>query len=123
MGHGDGLVKNDVGYRILKKILRNKVSQKLYSWLHPDLGIWLASSTSKTSRGYTEKKNYGEGDGLFETAKEKIDEGYDYVLFGHSHIRIFENYKNGHYINLGTWLNKPCYGKFSGDGFEIIDWK
>lgn len=122
LGHGDGLVKNDLGYKILKKILRSRISQKMFSLLHPDFGIWLASSTSKSSRDYTGKKNYGEIDGLFETAKEKIEEGFDYVLFGHSHIRKFEKYKNGYYINLGTWLEKPCYGKFDGDKFEIIDW-
>ena len=122
LGHGDGLVKNDLGYKILKKILRSKILQKIYSLLHPDFGIWLASSTSKSSRDYTGKKNYGEVDGLFEAAKEKINDGFDYVLFGHSHIRKFENYNNGYYINLGTWLDKPCYGKFNGIEFEIIDW-
>ena len=58
MGHGDGLIKNDVGYNILKKILRNKTLQRFYSLVHPDLGIKIASHTSKTSREYTSKKNY-----------------------------------------------------------------
>lgn len=121
MGHGDGLVKNDLGYKILKKILRNKTLQKIYSLVHPDLGIKIASATSKTSRDYTANKNYGQTDGLFETAKAKIDSGFDCVIFGHSHQRTFENYKNGCYINLGSWLDKPCYGKFF-ESFEIIDW-
>lgn len=122
MAHGDGLVKNDLGYKILKKILRNKYLQKVYSLVHPDLGIKIASSTSKTSRDYTANKNYGKVDGLFETAKLKIDSGFDIVIFGHSHIKAFEKYKSGNYINLGSWLDKPCYGKFS-ETFEIIDWK
>lgn len=123
LGHGDGLVANDTGYKILKKILRNKFIQKLYSILHPDFGIWLASFTSKTSRDYTDKKNYGEIDGLFEAAKLKIDEGFDYVIFGHSHNLNQLEYKNGTYINLGSWLDKPKIGKFSNNKFEIIDWK
>jgi UDP-2,3-diacylglucosamine hydrolase len=122
MGHGDGLVKNDVGYKILKKILRNKGLQKIYSLIHPDLGIKIASHTSKTSREYTSKKNYGTVDGLIETAKLKINEGYDYVIFGHSHERTLQKYNEGYYINLGTWLEQPCYGKFN-ESFEIIDWK
>ena len=122
MAHGDGLVKNDLGYKILKKILRNKYLQRIYSLVHPDLGIKIASSTSKTSRDYTANKNYGKVDGLFETAKLKIDSGFDFVIFGHSHVRTFEKHKNGSYINLGSWLDKPCYGKFS-ETFEIIDWK
>jgi UDP-2,3-diacylglucosamine hydrolase len=122
LGHGDGLVENDLGYKILKSILRNKIIQKLYSILHPDFGIWLASSSSKKSRDYTTEKSYGKIDGLFEAAKKKIEEGFDFVLFGHSHIRRQINYKNGEYINLGTWLSKPCYAEFDGDKIDIIDW-
>jgi UDP-2,3-diacylglucosamine hydrolase len=122
IGHGDGLVKNDTGYKILKLILRNKFLQRLYSAVHPDLGIKIASSTSKKSRGYTANKNYGTVDGLLETARSKIDSGFDYVLFGHSHQKTFEKYNNGIYVNLGSWLDNPCYGKFT-NSFEIIDWK
>ncbi len=122
IGHGDGMVKNDLGYKILKVILRNKVIQKFYSWIHPDIGVSIASSTSKSSRDYTSQKDYGEEDGLFEAAKMKIDDGYDYVLLGHLHRRCFLNYKNGVYINLGSWLDAPCYGKFENNKFEIVDW-
>jgi len=121
IGHGDGMVENDNGYRLLKMILRNKFTQWLYSLIHPDLGIALASGTSKTSRGYTAKKDYGEVDGLFEAARLKIDDGFDFVLFGHLHKRVFQEYKNGKYINLGSWLDEPCYGIFSGNKFEIIN--
>jgi UDP-2,3-diacylglucosamine hydrolase len=121
IGHGDGLVKNDMGYNILKKILRNKMLQGMYSLIHPDLGIAMASRTSKSSREYTGKKNYGETDGLFDAACRKIDEGFDYVIFGHLHSRQFENYKNGLYINLGSWLDAPCYGVFNDSKFEIVD--
>lgn len=122
IGHGDGLVKNDLGYNILKKILRNRFIQWLYGLIHPDLGVAIASRTSKSSRDYTTKKDYGEEDGLFEAARSFIDKGYDYVLFGHLHKRCFNQYKQGTYINLGSWIENPCYGKFL-DKFEIIDWK
>jgi UDP-2,3-diacylglucosamine hydrolase len=122
LAHGDGLVKNDLGYKILKKILRNKIIQRAYAIIHPDLGIALASHTSKSSRGYTSKKDYGEKDGLFEFAKEKIDEGFDYVLLGHFHQRRFKQHKNGYYINLGSWLDKPCYGIYQNNKFEIVEW-
>ncbi len=122
IGHGDGLVKNDFGYKILKAIFRNKFIQGLYSIIHPDLGINIASRTSRSSRNYTSQKSYGEGDGLFDAAKLKIDEGFDFVLFGHLHKRCFINYKHGTYINLGSWLTEPCYGAFLNDKFEIVNW-
>lgn len=120
IGHGDGLVKNDLGYNILKILLRSRFTQFLYSLIHPDLGVALASHTSKSSRDYTSKKDYGEEDGLFDAAKKKIDEGYDYVLFGHLHQKQFKEYKNGFYINLGSWISEPCYGRFE-ENFEIIE--
>lgn len=123
IAHGDGLVKNDYGYLILKKVLRNKGIQKLYSLIHPDLGVSLASRTSKQSRDYTSKKDYGEVDGLYESAKKLIDSGYDYVLFGHLHRRIYQEYNQGTYVNLGSWLTQPCYGIFKNNKFEIVDWK
>ena len=122
IAHGDGLVENDLGYKILKKILRNKTIQKIYSLIHPDFGIWLASSSSRTSRNYTAHKSYGEIDGLLKTANKIIDNGYDYVIFGHSHERKIVKHNIGEYINLGTWLDKPCYGLFKNQKFEIIDW-
>ena len=123
IGHGDGLVENDLGYLILKKILRNSFLQRMYSMIHPDIGVSVASKTSKKSRDYTTKKDYGKPDGLFETAKKKIDEGFDYVLFGHLHKRVLQNYKSGWYINLGSWLDQPCYGILQNQSFDIVNWK
>lgn len=123
IAHGDGLVVNDMGYNILKKILRNKFLQWLYSFVHPDLGIWIASGTSKKSRDYTTKKDYGEEDGLFDAAKNKLNNGFDYVIMGHLHTRHHKKMGKGEYINLGSWLNSPCYGVYSQSKFEIVDWK
>jgi UDP-2,3-diacylglucosamine hydrolase len=123
IGHGDGLVKKDVGYRILKKVIRNKFIQKMYSLLHPDFGIAFASKVSKSSREYTKRKNYGEIDGMLEAAKQKIDTGFDYVIFGHSHERAMIKHNKGFYINLGSWIDEPCYAKFDSFGFDIVDWK
>ncbi len=123
LAHGDGLVKNDRGYEILKKFFRNSLMQWMFRALHPDFGIWLGSSTSRKSRKYTDRKEYGKIDGLLETAEEKIAEGFDYVLFGHTHKRIKKQFGNSYYINLGSWLSRPCYGVFDGEEFNIIDWK
>ncbi|OGU67442.1 MAG: UDP-2,3-diacylglucosamine hydrolase [Stygiobacter sp. RIFOXYC12_FULL_38_8] len=122
IAHGDGLMAGDNGYKMLKKVLRNKFIQRVYSIIHPDLGIKIASGSSKASRDYTSTKNYGEFSGLLDTAKMLINKEYDYVVFGHSHRRTIEKIDNGMYVNLGTWLKKPCYGKFTNK-FEIIDWE
>ncbi len=121
IGHGDGLVKNDWAYKILKKIMRNKTAQFLYSLIHPDLGIKIARKASKTSRGYTSKKFYGSKDYLLEYGRRKIDEGFDFVIMGHTHNRKIVKYKRGYYVNLGSWIEQPCYGKFENGIFDLID--
>lgn len=123
LSHGDGKIYNDYGYKILKGILRNKFAQKLYRLIHPDIGIWLASGSSRKSRHYTETKDYGSHDGLKDFAFAKIEEGFDFVVMGHRHKLEFVEYKNGYYINLGTWLFKPVYGYFDGIKFEIREIK
>lgn len=119
--HGDGYVKNDRGYRVLKAVLRNKTIQFFYGLIHPDLGLWIARSTSKGSRHYTAQKDYGKVDGLVEAAEQKVKEGYDFVIFGHSHKRKFVEVAGGHYVNLGSWLDKPCYGVLENKDFTITD--
>lgn len=123
LAHGDGLVKNDYGYLMLKKVFRSKLAQNLYSLIHPNLGIKIAQGTSKTSRDYTGNKDYGEEDGLLHFAKAKIDAGSEYVILGHTHKERLENYNNGIYANLGTWLDKPLYGIYENEKFDLREWK
>ena len=118
--HGDGLAYKDFGYRILKKILRNRVSQFLYSWLHPDVGIWLAESSSSTSREYTSKKDYSKRDGLKDFAIEKIKEGFDYVVMGHRHYPHMLKDINGCYVNLGDWYKSFSYGIFRDGELKLM---
>ncbi len=113
--HGDGIAKDDSGYRILRRILRNKFNQRIFRWLHPDLGIPLARFVSGSSRKYTNQKNAlrDESD-YIDFAEQKFKEGYDYVLMGHRHNPLTHE-KEGHlYINLGDWLEKFTYARFDG---------
>lgn len=120
IAHGDGKSKNDLGYKILKLILRSSISNKLFRVIHPDIGIKIAKMSSKKSRLHSDSKDYGESDGMREFAFKKIDEGYDYVIMGHRHKAEVSKHNNGIYINLGEWLLNPTFGRFDGNNFEII---
>ena len=108
ISHGDGKTIYDGPYNVLKKILRSPVSLKLYLKLHPNTGIKLASNTSKKSRNYTQKKDYGEVEGMEDFAFKKIDEGFDYVVMGHRHLAKFIEHKLGVYVNLGEIGRASC---------------
>lgn len=119
ISHGDGKADNDTGYLILRSILRNKVANFIYRIIHPDVGIGLASGSSKKSRSYTDTKDYGENEGMVNFAKKKIDEGFDYVIMGHRHKRLELKHGKGTYYNLGEWIHEPSYGTFDGNEFRL----
>ena len=120
ISHGDGKDINDKGYLLLKKVMRNPLSLKLYLMLHPNLGIKLASGSSKESRKYSSQKHYNESDVLFKFAQSKIEEGFDYVVMGHRHKASKEIYKTGIYLNIGEWIKKPTFAVFDGKDINHI---
>ncbi len=123
IGHGDGLAKNDTGYLILRRLLRNRFAIMLYSLLHPRISFGIARRVSKTSRDYTGAKDYGEGDGMKEFAARQIARGYDYVLLGHRHVPAYEPMGKGVYVNLGDWMTHFTYAVFNGSELKLCSWK
>jgi UDP-2,3-diacylglucosamine hydrolase len=116
--HGDGLLKKDIGYKILKKILRNRFNIALFSLIHPDLAGLIARWSSRTSRRYTSSKKYEDADmTLF--AGEKISEGFDFVIMGHNHIPSCSPCGGGYYVNLGDWITENTYAVFDGNKIEL----
>jgi UDP-2,3-diacylglucosamine hydrolase len=103
--HGDGLIRADAGYRLLKKILRNRLNQKLYKILPPQLGIGLASFFSGTSRklgqGFWTEAVIAE---YRAHAREYLDKGNDIVFFAHSHKAELSRWGDKYYCNTGAWM-------------------
>lgn len=121
--HGDGLAKNDTGYKLIKPVLRNKINIKLYRWLHPDIGMKLARGSSRSSREYTSNKHYGEEEGMMECARQHIQQGVDIVMMGHRHKPSILPIDHGTYVNLGDWITYNTYAELV-DGilrFKIWD--
>jgi UDP-2,3-diacylglucosamine hydrolase len=119
--HGDGLLKNDTGYRILKRVLRNRTNIFLFSLVHPDLAAMIARWSSQKSRQYTSKREF-EGDDMSKFAQQKISEGYDYVIMGHNHVSCRRNIGSGVYVNLGDWISERTYAVFDGTSLELKKW-
>jgi UDP-2,3-diacylglucosamine hydrolase len=106
MYHGDGLIKSDVGYRILKKILRNRFNQKVYKMLiHPDFGIQFGIHCSHISKKHN-KARYLSPVRIQEyrsCAQSKLRMGFDIVFFGHTHAAEHSLFPEGIYCNTGSW--------------------
>ena len=120
--HGDGILKRDKGYRLLKKVFRHPLNIFFYRWLHPDLGIPLTKFMSRTSRKYTSTKNFNYTDEYINYATEKFNQGYDYVIIGHSHNPLLEKMDDKVLINLGDWISHFSYGKIANATLSLNYW-
>jgi len=124
LAHGDGLDREDKGYILLKKVFTNKVLQRLYSWLHPDMASAVArrwSEHSRLSKNICGPEFKGEQEGLYQfTLSVMEEEKADYYIFGHRHraaeMKVGES---GRFILLGEWIRSYSYGVFDGKDFEL----
>ncbi|MFC1556418.1 UDP-2,3-diacylglucosamine diphosphatase [candidate division KSB1 bacterium] len=111
--HGDGVKRRDAGYRMLKKVFRNRFNIVLYRWLHPDIGIPFAKWCSGSSRKYTSKKDYGGNEEYLDFAKYYFEKGFDYVVMGHTHDPVFERIDViKAFVNIGDWIEHFSYVRF-----------
>lgn len=120
--HGDGLATRDLGYRMIKPVLRNPLAIWLYRWLHPDIGVRLARGSSRTSRNYTSNKDFGEEEGLLEFAANKIAEGNDIVVMGHRHHPQCAQIGAGTYVNLGDWITHHTFAVLEHGTITLQTW-
>lgn len=126
LGHGDGLGPGDRNYKRIKKIFRNPLAQKVFSIIHPTLGIRIMKYFSKTSRETSSFDEYtGEDEWLVQFCKEKLQkEDIDYFIFGHRHIVIdYDLGKGSRYINIGDWIKYFSYGVMENGEVEIKFYK
>ena len=119
--HGDGVLSGDTGYRILKKILRNRMSIFLFSLIHPDIAGAIAQWSSRTSRKYTSNRKY-ESDGMVAFASQKLRDGFDFVIMGHNHVPSYHRIGKGVYVNLGDWIRENTYAVFDGKSLQLKRW-
>ena len=113
IAHGDGFAKKDLGYRILKRILRNRVNIFLYRQIPPDISYPLARSVARSSRSYVQKRDTGYLQDYEDFAAGKMKEGFDAVILAHTHVPVLRNLNGGTYLNLGDFFQHFTYGAFS----------
>ena len=120
--HGDGLLKHDYLYRIMKKIIRNSFMFFLFRLIPRKIGCKIARKISSTKKKFgkepiLDKKYKNE---LKEFAIKKMTkENFDAVLMGHYHQVGIENINDKYFIHLGDWFNNYTVTIYD----EIEGWK
>ena len=122
--HGDGLLKNDYGYRLMKRVIRHPISIFLFGLLRSKIGCKLASRISKTSRhfteGYTEYMEAIEDIGQY--ARTQFKKDYDTVLVGHYHRTGINRDKDKRLIWLGDWFKYFSVTIRDENGWKQLNW-
>ncbi len=124
IGHGDGYGPGDYTYKKLKKVFKNRFTNWLFQWLHPNIGIGLAeswSSNSKLKHAKNPDPDMGEKEILVLYSHEiEKKTHHDYYVFGHRHItaEISLN-ENATYFNLGEWVTEAPFASFDGNGLIL----
>jgi UDP-2,3-diacylglucosamine hydrolase len=118
--HGDGLIKADVGYRVLRKVLRCPLNQRLYKLIHPNIGVPLGSFFSGSSRkltsGWINERILEE---YRARAKEYLLKGNDIVIFAHTHVPEIRQWEGKTYCNPGEWIEKYSFAKLEGGEMSL----
>ena len=107
--HGDGLVGGDLGYRLLKRVVRHPASIGLYGLLHPDLGIPLAHWVSGWSRHSRADRPLDRERLWREIAEPRFALGDDTVMVGHFHQAYERREGRRAFFVLGDWIDQFTY--------------
>lgn len=121
LAHGDGLGPGDQGYKLLKRLLRNPVARGLFRWIHPDVGIPIATAVSHTSRHHAPRPSQTDEQLRARLAAAWLDRGYDAVVLGHYHRPLHHAEGGKDFLILGDWMERRTYALLEGGTFRLLE--
>jgi UDP-2,3-diacylglucosamine hydrolase len=114
LAHGDGLGRGDLGYRMLRLVLRGRLTRVAFSLLPPALGGRIGGEMSRTEERWGESTELDEDRSAaleeWAVAKLRAEPDLDLVVLGHTHIpRVVEVEAERWYVNAGDWVRSLSY--------------
>ena len=120
--HGDGVLPEDSGYRLFRRIIRSKLCITLFKILSPSMGYYIASKISNADKPTTYYKDN-------ESLKVKLTDyartrwgDIDVLLMGHYHQSGIIEENNKKLIFLGDWLTKYLVTVYDNGQWNQIQW-
>jgi len=123
VAHGDGLGRGDLGYRVLKRILRSRAAILAFRALHPELGVRLAKAVSRTESREEGEAAQGRARFLEAWAVEQLeaDPSLAWVVCGHAHVPAVREVAPGrYYLNAGDWVHHATYITIDAEGTPTL---
>ncbi len=123
LGHGDGLGPVPLGYRFLRGIFHSRLTQALFSTLHPWLAFRFGNGWSRNNRlshDY-EYEFRGVEEPLYKFAEEFAgSQKVDFFIFGHYHAEVDMTMASGaRFMVLKDWISSSPYICFDAETGEV----
>ena len=112
--HGDEMDSNFMA----KKMLANRFSRTLFSFIHPELGLQMAKALSKFSKANSRELELSNGS-FVKFATEKFREGFDAVIMGHFHKPYLYTEGEKTLAIFGDWKKCRSYGVISKGNISV----
>ncbi len=119
--HGDTIDKNDVGYRMFRAALKNRLTLNLIDKISPRFLYFLSQKASQFSKKRLHSKKYRGTDKALEVfAEDRLKNGIDVVILAHTHNPTIKKIGSGLYINSGDFFKHFSYVVYdSKSGFSL----
>jgi len=111
VSHGDLVMPRDLGYKVLKTVIRNRGVIAASRWIHPDLMERIARGVSDGSRSMRRPDQEQRARTLTDWAHEKFfTRGNDVYVMGHVHYPVHDVREGREFLIVGDWIDGSTYG-------------
>jgi UDP-2,3-diacylglucosamine hydrolase len=112
--HGDLVMPGDIGYKILKSIIRNRVVIGASRWIHPDIMDAIARGVAKGSRAISKAPQEARARRMADLAHRKFfSRGNDVFVMGHVHFPLHDVRDGREFLLVGDWIENFTYGRLN----------
>lgn len=122
LAHGDGWPPAERGYRLMKRVFRNRFAIALFRMISPDIGFPLARWLSRKSRGRHHLPQ-STLDVYADLAHRRLSAGCDLLVIGHLHECRHMRWPEGEWIISGDWMEHFSYAVVDQDGARLYRWQ
>lgn len=133
MTHGDGIGKLKPSFKLLRRLFRNRVCQRLFSGIHPRWTVPFAYNWSRHSRkmeGPSEADAERMLTNVNEFSKEYLADHPDTNYFIYGHLHLFRRYEvkavssegqelKAEIVILGEWIKTFSYAHWDGSRLTL----
>jgi UDP-2,3-diacylglucosamine hydrolase len=122
VAHGDGTGPGDLGYKLLRRVVRSPLTIGLARLLHPDVLQALATGMGRLSRAHTETRPPALAR-LEAAARDAHRRGFDALVMGHVHVQLHRQLEQGELVVIGDWLDLRSFVRLEGGRFHAGRWQ